>query len=157
MDFKWPLTQLLPDINLTTRKGEKWGELHIGDSIYLRQAGQEDRTLRATVLGVITGPFNMLCEMSHRDTVGENPPEVPILTYAFNPNNRTPEGMLSAMRRAYGDSFAENEISTFVLFQVDPLVQCCGGCGGVKSFDYRPSGDTKPEFYCHTCNHKLEC
>jgi hypothetical protein len=157
MDFKWPLTQLLPDINLTTRKpSEKYDNLHIGDSLYLRQLGQED-CLHATVLSVVTAPLWYANELTYTDTVGENPPTTPILQYAFNPANRDLPGMLAAMKRAYGESFTEHDNTTFILFQVDPLVQSCGGCGGVKSFDYRPGGDTKPEFYCHTCNHKLAC
>lgn len=99
LDFLSPTFQF--GLNYTVRLGLKWADLRPGDKIQLAQTNGPVFH-EATVEQIFLTKFNWL-------------PQV-VFDFEHAPAARTPEGLIEAMRAAYGDAFKLDSIVTVIGF-----------------------------------------
>lgn len=97
-------------LNLTVRKGLKWSDLCVGDSVTLKETGSPQASILlpdpvATIFDIKVMRFSDLRRYAK------------LLRYEHDPECRTYPGLLRVMKRVY-DGFFEDEIVTLVLYEV---------------------------------------
>lgn len=96
-------------VNLTVRKGLKWSDLKVGDTIMLRETynrADEDSTVRyATIYDVKVISFADLMNYPR------------MLKLEHDPECQTYKGLFETMRRVY-DGFLQHELVTLVMYEL---------------------------------------
>jgi hypothetical protein len=90
-------------INCTTRRGTQWNSP--GAFIEIYETGSKNKLYDGKIVSTVKKPFN---EIIDEDIVCEHDPDC-----------RTYDGLLNAMKIAYGDDFDENCIVTLVYFTIE--------------------------------------
>jgi len=105
-------------VNLTVRKGLKWADLEIGETVYLQEtpptqeavdAGEATSSpgdeVTATIYDVKTIPFNALVNYPR------------MLKLGHDPYCRNYPGLFETMRKVY-DGFLQHELVTLVYYEL---------------------------------------
>ena len=97
-------------VNLTVRKGLKWADLRVGETIEVRKTGdtqvRSGEQVWATVYDVKVMPFNSLM----------NYPKM--LKLEHDPKCQNYTGLFETMRKVY-DGFLQHELVTLVFYELN--------------------------------------
>jgi hypothetical protein len=97
-------------VNLTIRKGLKWADLKVGETVLLQEAGADDplcgNEVFATIYDVKVIPFNSLMNY-HR-----------MLQLQHDPKCQNYTGLFETMRKVY-DGFLQHELVTLVFYELN--------------------------------------
>lgn len=90
-------------LNLTVRRGDKWKKANPGDPLHIVKTGETDGRL-GFVEDVIVTRFSSLNRYAD------------LLQYEHDPECQNVEGLIKAMKRAYGDAFSTDDQVILLLF-----------------------------------------
>lgn len=95
-------------INLTVRKGLKWSDVKVGDTVEVQTTGEEPpigAEVYATIYDVKVMTFNDLMNYPR------------LLKLEHDPECRNYKGLFEVMRRVY-DGFLQHELVTLVMYEI---------------------------------------
>lgn len=90
-------------LNATVRKGEKWMNVAIGDSLLIKESEKESVISTGVVIGKLLLPFELIPES--------------LLQYEHDPSCRNPSGLFAELKRVYSD-ISQNDLVTVILFTI---------------------------------------
>lgn len=91
-------------INVTCRNGYKWAE-SLGEIVRVAETGNEENWRYGLILGVLTCKLNKIPET--------------VLAMEHDPSCRTQEGIITEMKRVYGDDLADDAGTTVLFFEFE--------------------------------------
>ena len=91
-------------LNVTVRRGYKWAEVNIGEEVILSTKGvpNEGDYRKAIIRAITIKPFNLITSRE--------------ITLEHDPLCTTPDGLLTAMQRAYPD-FKEDDVCVLLTYE----------------------------------------
>lgn len=91
-------------INVTCRNGYKWAQ-SLGSIVKIAETGNEDSWRYGHILGVLVCNLNKIPEG--------------ILALEHDPSCRTSEGIITEMKRVYGEDLPEDAPTTVLMFEFE--------------------------------------